>query len=448
MRRDGDEPDGQGKPVATGKFGRAFQIGKLASRVTGSTLVGALKRPFGGGREEHSAATAAVIRNAGEIARVMGQMKGAAMKIGQILGTDPDFLSSEFSQHLSLLHRNAPPMDFATVKAQVESALERPLEQAFASFEETPVGSASIGQVHRATLHDGRVAAVKVQYPGIVDSLESDLSLLGNVLQVARVFVSKDRLREFLGEVRTAMLEEADYTLEARNLARFRRILANERDLRLPEPYFELTAPAVLTMEFVPGEKLDDALTALEDPEARNRLVVRFVETFVRMFHERHVLHCDPHPGNFLLDPEGRIVLLDFGCVRDFKPETGDEVLRLLSSFWRDDIDASMECYRRMGFGTSDGTLPPAELVREYHQLILEPIREHGEFDFGAWQVHQRIRRFLREHMEMVKLVPPAELLLYLRVLAGLKGLLTRMNARIDLRTLAEAQCVRRGVIP
>jgi predicted unusual protein kinase regulating ubiquinone biosynthesis (AarF/ABC1/UbiB family) len=225
-------------------------------------------------------------------------------------------------------------------------------------------------------------------------------------------------------------------------------MLASERDLRLPEPYFDLTATSVLTMEFVAGEKLDDALQALEDPEARNRLVARFVETFVRMFHERHVLHCDPHPGNFLLDPEGRIVLLDFGCVRDFKPETGDEVLRLLAAFWRDDIDTTMECYRRMGFGTPDGTLPPAEMVRAYHQLILEPIREHGEFDFGGWQVHQRIRRFLREHMDMVKLVPPAELLLYLRVLAGLKGLLTRMNARIDLRTLAEAQCVRRGVMP
>jgi predicted unusual protein kinase regulating ubiquinone biosynthesis (AarF/ABC1/UbiB family) len=199
-------------------------------------------------------------------------------------------------------------------------------------------------------------------------------------------------------------------------------------------------------MELVQGMKLDDAMLAME-PAERTRLVVRFVETFVRMFHERHVLHCDPHPGNFLLDAAGRIVILDFGCVRDFRPQLGDEVLHLLAAFWRGDIQTPVECYRRMGFGSEGHELPTPEVLAAYHDLILEPIAKHGEFDFGSWTVHHRIRHYLKEHVSVLKLVPPAELLLYLRVLAGLKGLLTRMNAAIDLRTLAEEQCRRRGVL-
>jgi predicted unusual protein kinase regulating ubiquinone biosynthesis (AarF/ABC1/UbiB family) len=440
-----DESGSQGRPIATGRFGRALQVGKLATRITGSTVANAFKRGFGS-KTEGTAATNAIIQNAEHIARIMGQMKGAAMKIGQILGTDPDFLSAEFSQHLSLLHRNAPPMDFATVRAQVEAGLGRPLDAVFATFEPEPIGSASVGQVHRGTLHDGRVVAVKVQYPGIVDTLESDLSLLGNVLQVGRVFVSKKRLDEFLAEVRQAMLEEADYTLEARNLDRFVRLLAGWPHVRVPVPHPEFTAPTVLTMEFVPGTKLDDALLAMPEGPQRDLLVRQFVETFVRMFHELHAMHCDPHPGNFLLDPDGRIVLLDFGCVRDFSPALGDGVLHLLAAYFRRDAEALIECYRRLGFGSDEGSFPSAEVLAEYTDLIFEPIRERGPFDFGAWSVHGRLRTYVRQHMEMLKMVPPAELLLYLRVLAGLKGLLTRMKATIDLRTVAEEQCRRRGV--
>lgn len=430
----------KGKKVETGRVGRALRLGRVAARFTGSMIRAGLT----GKRDDDLEAMAeAAIANAQRIADVMGEMKGAAMKVGQMLSADPELVDPAFAEKLATLQREAPPMDFATVAAQIERWLDRPIEAIFRRFDPEPLGAASIGQVHRATLFDGREVAVKVQYPGIADSIESDLKNLASMLRVGRIFVTRERADGFVAEARDAILAEADYRREAANLTRFRALLADWPDIRIPEPVMALCAEQVLVMSFCEGEKLDDAINAIDDPARRDALTARFVELFVHLFHDLHTLHADPHPGNFMLAPDGAIVLLDFGCIRDFEERLADDILRMLVAFWDDDMPRLKALFRRTGFGKDGDEYPADDVLRTYLGMVLEPIATDAPFRFADYKVAARLRAFIRQNLSFLKLVPPPETLLYFRVLAGLKGMLTRMDSQVNLRAIA-ADCVRR----
>lgn len=446
MSKDWDRLAGErGEKVKTGRWGRAFKLGKVATRMAGSML----RSQIGTGKktdEEKAAALAdAAMKNVDQLVAVMGQMKGAAMKIGQMLSSDPDIVAPEFADSLAALQQSAPPMEYVTIASQIEAALDQPIEDVFRFFDPEPLGSASIGQVHRATLFDGRDVAVKVQYPGIHDSLESDLKNLGSMLTMGRVFMTKEKTDGFLREARESILGETDYLAEANNLARFVELFADRPRVKVPAPIMELCRPTLLVMEFVAGTKIDDAMTAIEDVAERTKVAERFVETFVFMFHELNALHADPHPGNFLLTPEHDLVLLDFGCVKDYDPELPEGVLDLLVAFWADDMPRMEVLFREMGFGKEGGTFPSHDVMRAYHHLILEPLVEDAPFNMSTWKVHARVRQFMRRNMSMIRLVPPPELLMYLRVLAGVKGILTRVDVAVNIRAIAIEACRRHG---
>ncbi|MEE2786481.1 MAG: AarF/ABC1/UbiB kinase family protein [Myxococcota bacterium] len=435
----------RGRKVETGRLGRALKLGGLATKVSGSFLKRQIKR-IGGQSDDLEGMAGAALDNARQIVEVMGEMKGAAMKVGQLLSTDPDILDPEFAQRLKTLQNSAPPMDFETLSAQVEAALDQPIEAVFKFFDPEPIGSASIGQVHRAQLFDGREVAVKIQYPGIAGSIESDVRNLGSLLKLGRVFISKERADQFVEEARDAILAEADYTQEARNLERFRAHFKDFEGVRIPEPVLAYTRPNLLVMEFIEGQPFDVGVNALPDPHLRNELADRFLRVFVYMFHDLHELHADPHPGNFLLDQDQNIVLLDFGCIRTFDPFYSDGVLRILRAFWDDDMVELSRIYRELKFGTETMTYPSHDVLRAYHNLILAPMKHHGPFRFADFKVHSEARAFVRKHMSILKLVPPRELLLYLRVVAGMKGMMTRIDAEVHVREGAEEVCERRGI--
>ncbi len=441
-----DELAGErGQRVDTSRLGRAMKLGKLATRFTGSVLKSQLGKRNATEAEKLEAMTDAAMKNARHIVSVMGEMKGAAMKVGQMLSADPDLIAPEFADALTSLQHQAPAMDYVTVAQVVEAALDRPIDAVFRYFDPEPIGSASIGQVHRATLPDGRDVAVKIQYPGIEASLESDLRNLGGLLKVGRVFMTRDRSDALIAEARNAILSEADYLAEANNLARFNTLLADVEGVRVPEPVMELCRRTVLVMSFIEGEKLDDAMAALPR-DRKDRVAERFIHLFVHLFHDLHVLHADPHPGNFMLDADDQVVLLDFGCVRDYAPRWSDAVLETLVAYWQRDGEGIRRCLKAQGYGKPGTEMPAGDVLLNYFDLILAPLREHGPFDFSDWQVHARTRQYVREHLEMIKLVPPPEMLLYFRVLLGVKGIMSRSGGQVNLRAMAEAACDRRGI--
>jgi predicted unusual protein kinase regulating ubiquinone biosynthesis (AarF/ABC1/UbiB family) len=379
--------------------------------------------------------------------RVLGRLKGASMKIGQILSADPDLVPPEYAGALSTLQRSAPPMTYATVKSQIESALDRPLETVFRYFDPDPAGAASIGQVHRGTLQTGQDVAVKVQYPGIVESLDSDIKNLASLMSLGRAVVNKERLDEYLDECRRVIHEEADYVNEAANLRRWSERAAELEGIRIPAPVEEWTRPSVLMMEYIEGQKLDEALSEMEDRERIHRLLARFVRVYAWMFHEMLEIHGDPHPGNFILDADDNLVILDFGCVGEFSETFADGILDVLVACWEEDDEAAASAYRQMGFGKNDAdaSIFKPRLLREYHELILEPFLTDGPFDFGAWSPRTDIQRFVLKNPSFLKLVPPAEALIYFRVLSGIKGLVSRLGAQLDVKQMAVETARRRG---
>ena len=441
----------EGEEVPSNRFGRMFKLGKMGARVGASSLASRLKNFLPGDRDQRDAdLSEAYSKNAEYMAKVFGELKGASMKVGQLLSADPELLPPEFSEQLASLQRDAPPMTYNTVRQQIEDGLGRPIESVFEHFDPDPVGSASIGQVHKARLDGGREVAIKVQYPGVVESLESDLKSLKSMLVYGRAVVDRERLEEYFEEIREVLLLEADYVNEAENLERFHEILEDRDDLRAPKPYHQWTSKSVLVMEYIAGEKLDDALGRMEPgDDRRQELLERWVGTYVWMFHELFTLHADPHPGNFLLEDDGTLAMLDFGCVKDFDPDFADGILEVLDCCWRDDQEGAIDVYERLGFGNDNamyGDIDP-DLLWEYHQIVLGPFLHDEPFEFGGWSPAMDGKKFMLKHPSFFQLVPPADALLYFRVLSGIKGLLNKLDARINLFPLAVETARRRGVL-
>lgn len=391
-------------------------------------------------------------KSAEQVRKTLGELKGAAMKVGQMLATDPELLPPEVVAELSQLQHSAPPMSFSAVREVIEGSLEQRLEDLFDEFAEEPIGAASIGQVHRARTVDGLDVAVKVQYPGIAETIRSDMKNLGSLLVLARAQLPRARVDSYLEEVTSVIERESDYVNEANNLERFQLILKEVPGVRVPIPVHELTRKNVLVMELFRGTKLEPWL-ANAPHEQRSVQGRRLLQAYLQMIHVHGALHADPHPGNFLVldaDPNGfidgvpPIGLLDLGCVRDYPLSFGDGQLRLLAALWTHDLDRIQATWRELGF-LDDGVDP--ELVYEWFQLILAPLLENKVTDFGAWRIQEDALRFVLDNPTIKSFAPPREVVFYVRVLAGLRALMHKVGLRLNVHEMSRDVVRARGFL-
>ncbi len=451
MAHDWEKLGGEsGKDAPKGRWGRMLKMGGLGLSVSASELARRVARKVGSDGEKATAAnTKARKRQAEKIVTVLGQLKGASMKLGQYLSSDPDLVPEEYLDTLSTLQSTAPPMTFATVRAEIEAALDRPLEAVFQQFDPEPIGAASIGQVHRGQLKSGEMVAVKVQYPGIVDTIRSDLRNLRSIFLFGRTFIDKEKLDGYLEETERALLEEADYVREAANLRRFYDYLRDRDGVRCPQPFEEWTRPSVLVMEYIEGEKFDEVVEALDDEDARMKMAERFMETYIWMFHDLAEMHSDPHPGNFLWDKDDNLIFLDFGSVKSFDPAFTDGILDLLAAVWNKDKERAAALYIPLGFGSKldEGEEFDPDLIDQIHQILLTPFIEDRPFDFRTWRPRPGLQRLIFKDRRVMKLAPPSEALLYLRVIAGLKGFLTKSGLKVNMYRVVVEAALRRGRI-
>ena len=256
MARDWEKLAGErGQEVPSGRLSRMWQFGRLGLGVGVKTALRKAGNAVRGGNDadREQRKREFLTEQAQEMVKVLGRMKGAAMKLGQILSTDPDLVSPEFAEVLGSLQKEAPPMPWRVVQSQVEQAFDRPLTDVFSFFDPEPIGAASIGQVHRGRLSTGEEVAVKIQYPGVADSIDADLKNLKSALNLAKVAYDGERMDDYAHEFRQSLLEESDYRIEAKNLARFVDILSECEGVRVPRPFEQWTTREVLTMEFVEG---------------------------------------------------------------------------------------------------------------------------------------------------------------------------------------------------
>ncbi len=291
--------------------------------------------------------------SAAEHLRMAFEELGATfIKLGQILSTRPDLLPEEYIQELSKLQDKIPPCPFSEIKRQIENELGERLENIFLEFEETPIASASIGQVHKAVLKDGRKVAVKVQKPGVEKQIREDLEIIGEIVEQVSGRVEIARridIASFYDEFSYIIRGELDYIREARNAETFRENFKEDGDVYIPEVYWEFTTRKVLTMEYVEGIKIDDVEELKKRGYSLRSIAGKGVDIFMRMIFRDGFFHGDPHPGNFFVREDGSIALLDFGMVGIIDKVTRLNLLQLINGVVKRDSSLMMDALLDLG---------------------------------------------------------------------------------------------------
>jgi predicted unusual protein kinase regulating ubiquinone biosynthesis (AarF/ABC1/UbiB family) len=327
-----------------------------------------------------------------ELTRTLGEMKGAVMKVGQIASQMKDLFPEEIARELEALQKQAPPMPFSVIAAQIEQALGEPPDAIFANIEQVPFAAASIGQVHRAVLSSGERVVVKVQYPDVGDSCESDLKHLKALFNLAGLFKLDERmLEELFDEIRNSLLVELDYEAEARNLLLFKKYYESDDTVLIPKLYPRYSAKTILTLSEEQGHSLQEIdQLGLSDTEI-NTIGKRLFQFVCEQLFDLRALHADPHPGNFAIRSDGKIILYDFGAVKSISEKVSEDLKALTRAvFLRDgrDIDRVLRERGVRRSGTDD--LPP-DFYDHFVSLVLPIFDPEEDFDFGQSKLHEEL---------------------------------------------------------
>ncbi len=356
---------------------------------------------------------------------------GALLKVGQILSSRPDLLPGAFVRQLSKLQDAAPPVPLSQVMLTLEAELGRAVEELFASFDREPLAAASIGQVHRATLHDGREVAVKVQRPQIAELVAIDLELLELFLKALGDSLPPIDIDTIVSETKVMIWAELDYQREAVLTQRMADFFAGDAHIKVPSVVSERSSKRVLTTTFMPGEKITVVLDRLlarpaDDLAARatvSDLLVRVLEAYARQTLELGVFQADPHPGNLLAHEDGRLVLLDFGCAKEVAPAQLRILVDLAKAFVAKDAAGMALCLQQLGFATRSGTLAG---VHTYARAVLDEIgvvQARG----GDWPTQIEVLAQLTTMTRIIESDPvvrlPEEFVMLGRVFGVLSGL-------------------------
>jgi predicted unusual protein kinase regulating ubiquinone biosynthesis (AarF/ABC1/UbiB family)/DNA-binding XRE family transcriptional regulator len=426
--------DGAGfERLETDGMARHVALGKVAGNIVARTLVRLLTRWIAGDGYANAVSVRAQTALARNLADVASELKGIAMKAGQTLGY-VDFLLSESARaELSALMTSSPPLKASAV-AQVflEDQGQVP-RQVFSEWSPRPFAAASIGQVHRARLKDGHPVAVKVQYPGVAEALESDLRGI-ELLDRLGSFIFRGQQRGvFMAELRERMAEECDYRAEAQHQEEFRLRWLDRPGVEVPRVQLEHCSRRILVSDFSEGESFEAFLeraTAAERDRAGRSIYGFFVESFFR----HGVFNADPHPGNFLF-VNGSVVLLDFGCVKRLSPET--------VSWWRTFLRAYLE--RRFEVARhlliDVGMIPdPANYdFDSHHRMVLatyEFCLRDAPFQFDPAFMQRLLNARGRDNRGKFRVNLPKDYLFAQRMALGMFALLARLEAKGDFRTL------------
>lgn len=268
------------------------------------------------------------------------------LKFGQVLAMRRDLLSGAYIKELEQLHDQLPALGIDAVRATIEAGLGAPLKELFASFDETPLAAATIAQVHEATMPDGRHVAVKVQRPDLEEMISTDIAALTYLAALGESLFP--RLRAFdlpvlVSEFSNSLNRETDFTHEARSIMLFRAALSDIPDLWIPDVVAECSSGNILTMEFSDGERID--LYAKMHPEAMPKLINTLVRLTLQTIFEEGLFHADPHPGNVLVLPDGRLSLLDFGMTGELDEQMRESLTLLLEAVVKGDARSATEAY-------------------------------------------------------------------------------------------------------
>jgi predicted unusual protein kinase regulating ubiquinone biosynthesis (AarF/ABC1/UbiB family) len=360
------------------------------------------------------------------------------MKMGQMISMDAgDLLPPELSAILAQLRSQAHRMPPQQLRTVLDAEWGKDWRTRFKRFNATPIAAASIGQVHRATLPDGRELAIKVQYPGVRESIDADVDNVATLLRVSGALPRELDLAPLLVEAKRQLHEEADYEREAAQMTRYADLLEGEADYLVPRPHAELTTARVLAMDFVEGRPIEALADAPQDQ--RDAAMRDLMALVLREMFEFGVMQTDPNFANYRFQPEQRrLVLLDFGATRDVDPATAEGYRSLLATGLAEDHDAVRKAAVDAGFLGAAAVERHRALVDRMIDIIVTEMNRPGPFDFGDRGFVEVLRD---QGMEMAAdratwHIPPIETLFVQRKISGTALLAARLKARVDVRAL------------
>ena len=367
----------------------------------------------------------------------LGELKGAAMKLGQVASQYRDLLPPELAAQLARLQEAAQPHSWEEMRELLDWHWTDEQRAMLASIDAQPVAAASIGQVHRGRLHDGRELAIKIQYQGVAEAVDADIRNLGRVLKLAGLLpLDRDSFDALLAEVRERMAEEVDYALERRHIEQFLALPA-QAGIGYPRPLAALCTKRVLVTEFVHGFTLDQAR---DWPQAtRDRIGEHLVDWIVSQIFDHGLLHADPHPGNFRFHEDGRITVLDFGCVKRIRAQEQRLMAQLVAATLAQDWVAVHRLLGEIGSLAQpqrDITESLERIYASHARVFTEHLLAQPLFDFRDPDLIPEARAVIRAALPQWRAFRPVpELAFVARTLSGGYWLLRNLGARVDLKS-------------
>ncbi len=436
--------------MPSGRLARLARFGGLASGVAGGMALDAA-RQVAGGKRPTMAGLLLTPANALRVTHQLAHLRGAAMKIGQLMSMDAgEMLPPELTEILARLRADARPMPASQLQKVLTERWGRGWRDRFAAFSPAPIAAASIGQVHRATTRDGRELAIKIQYPGVRQSIDSDVRNVAALLRLSGLLPAALDVAPLLAEARRQLHEEADYAREGAHMERFAALLAGSPDYVTPRLHADLTQSDVLAMSYVEGVAVESMAAA---PQAeRDRIATLLLDLLLRELFVFGLMQTDPNFANYRYDPVSRrLALLDFGASRALAPETTERYRALMRVGLAGDAAAMRRSATEIGFLDAEMAREHQDRILALAEIALAPLRaggvSGGVYDFDDPTLSARLREeglALATERDFWR-IPPVETLFVQRKIAGMYLLAHRLKARVNVRALLEPHLVARA---
>ncbi len=432
-----DTPDYRSRKVPSSRAARIGAFGKLAGGVAGGMLAEGARRLA---RGERPSLRQAILTpgNAMRLADQLAHLRGAAMKLGQMISMDAgDMLPPELALILARVREQADRMPPSQLRDVLDAEWGKGWLARFDKFNPRPIAAASIGQVHRAVAKDGRELAIKVQYPGVRESIDADVDNVATLLKLSGLLPAELDFAPLLAEAKRQLHEEADYAREGEQMMLYRERLAGEEHFVVPAIAPEFSTARVLAMDFLPGRPVEELESAPQDE--RDRVAAQIIALVLRELFSFGVMQTDPNFANYRYQPEsGKLVLLDFGATRAVDPQVAASYRELLAAGLAQDRDAVRVAALEAGFVSPGVIAAQGQRFATIIDVIVTEMNRPGRFDFGDRAFVSVLRD---EGMEMAAdraawHIPPVETLFVQRKISGTALLCARLKARVDVRGL------------
>jgi predicted unusual protein kinase regulating ubiquinone biosynthesis (AarF/ABC1/UbiB family) len=424
---------------------RRAEVARLAGRIGRRAAVNRARTVFAGAERREELDAELQLHTAQEVAQTLGQMKGALMKVGQLASFVHDGMPEPVREALEQLQQSAPPMAPGLAAEMIERELGAPPDRLFAEWDEVPIAAASIGQVHRAITKDGLAVAVKVQYPDIAEAIENDLSNLDLATLVMPMMWKSLDAKAVADELRERLTEELDYRIEASNQRSFADWYRDHPFIHVPDVVDALSTQRVLTTELADGVRFQEMETwSQAERDLAGEAIYRFV---FRSLYRHHAFNGDPHPGNYLFSPGGRVTFLDFGLVKHYDEPHIELALRIADAAV---LDPSPQKLRKAtedaGYFKRDNPLSD-EQIAAYGLAFWEPLMERGPRPITAEWATQLVQKYMgfgsrAGDAETASIIDyaqvPKDFVILQRINLGLFAILGRLNATADWRGISE----------